>query len=223
MSTAETSICKAAAGWLERQGMTVYQEVRGAHRDQRADLVGELAGQTLVVEAKTRLSLELIDQAHGWIPYANQVAVAVPARKGRWDRLPHVVLRQLGIGCLAVSKADSKFPQVKVHTYPRWRRVKLDELAVVSCLHTGQRTECEAGSRGGGFWTPWKATMREVATFVRSNPGCSVSELMAHVDEHHYSTAANFRRGVVRALGEGWIEGVTGVRVGKAWRLWPAD
>lgn len=216
----EADVARPVAVLLADTGFEVYREVRSGYGEARADLVGRRGVATHVVECKTRLSLDLIDQAAAWLGMANLVSVAVPEREDRYARHPSIVLRQLGIGLIVVRHCGHEYASARQAEAPRWHRLDANRPPVRDALHEAQREMGEAGTNHGGYYTAFRWTMREVATFVAAHPGCSVREAVEGVS-HHYSTDASARQGIVFALGKGLIPGVRVEIKGKCFALFP--
>ncbi len=218
----EAQVARAAETWLRLEGFDIYREVSDGYAGARADLVGRRGRTVHVVETKTRLSLDLIDQAAAWIGRAEQVSVCVPDRAGTYDRLPIVVLRQLGVGLLEARSLEGAWANAVVGLPARWHRVRGPDRRgrdpVLSLLRDEQRTQGEAGTNLGGYATPFRRTMHAVAEHVRANPGCTIRDVVAAV-EHHYPTEKSARACVARAIVDKLCPGVV-------WdvehRCWPA-
>lgn len=214
----EADVARAAERWLASNGWVVYREVSDGYGSARADLVGLQFDATHVVECKTRLSLDLIEQAHGWLKRSEEVSVCVVARTNTYDRLPIVVMKQLGIGLLSVSPDHKpEWAGVRVEAVARWHRVRRDDDHIRARLFPEQRGMGEAGTNRGGYVTPFRLWMRDVAEFVAANPGASVSEVIAG-KQHMYSNDKAAKRALNRALFGGWCDGV---RIDDERRCWP--
>lgn len=215
-ATPEAEVAKAAEAWLLGHGHEVYREVRDGYGGARADLVGLSHGMTHVVECKTRLSLDLIEQAHGWLGRSELVSVCVPEPRHH-ARLSVVVLRQLGVGLLT-----ARHGYANVGLYPRWHRLRRNHAhrPVRALLHESQRVMGEAGTKSGGYYTAFRQTMTDAAEYVAAHPGCSVREVMADIS-HHYASERGARQGLVFALNRGLCSGVRSDRGAREWRLYP--
>lgn len=219
----EADVARAVERVMRRDGWAIYREVRAGYGDARADLVGERGGACWVCECKTRLSLDLIDQAHGWVGRAERVCVAVPQAK-RYRSRPTVVLRHFGIGLLSCRHLQSDYPDATFSLYPRWRRLANGASLgpVRDYLHPEQMVAGEAGTNRGGYHTAFRWTMKECAAFIASHPGATIKEVVEGV-EHHYSRDSGARQGIVFAINNGLLKGVRIDASRKPWRLYPEE
>lgn len=216
----ETEIAAPVVAWLQEQHWDVYQEVRaGGPGDPIADIVARQkstwghATLTWVVEVKASLSLALLAQAAHWTKCAHYVSIATPetTRNYRERDLLGWILGYHGIGEFTGS-IQSRRPVFHRVWTKDWERH----------LNDKQRTQCAAGSSGGGYWTPFQETCRNVRGYVAAHPGCSMHDMVESI-RHHYrrpSTAVTSLRT--------WIEAgkVAGVRVeyeGHEVRLYPQE
>lgn len=166
--------------WLREQQWDVFQEVQtpsGA-----ADIVAVQHKRVWVIEAKMRLSFEVLVQAERHIGHAHWVSVAVPtahtALAARFCRLLRVGLIQVS-GCGVFEKEDAPL-----------HRGRVDKL--LAKIEPEHRDHCAAGTPGGGGWSPFKRTCRDVLAYVREHPGCTLKEMVAGI-KHHYATPSRAR------------------------------
>lgn len=206
----EADVAVAAEKWLASHGYVVYREVRDGVAGPRADLVGLRGNATHVVECKTRLSMDLIEQAHGWLGASQMVSVAVPALK-RFERHPTVVLRTLGVGMLSCESLGSPYASASQSVAPRWHGLAKSKDSVRSILHEAQRVLGTAGTKRGGYYTEFRWTMEGVAEYVALHPGCTIRDVMENVD-HHYASDKGARHGLAEALKRGWCPKVKAER-----------
>ena len=100
MKIKESDLFPAVKEWLEERGYEVYSEVECGTR--RADVVGKCGNLITVVEMKTTLSLDLIEQAFRWKRLANYVYVAIPKPQKGVHWFAARMLRREGIGILFI-------------------------------------------------------------------------------------------------------------------------
>lgn len=209
MKMKETEIAAPVVQWLTDQGWDVYQEVC-AHGSV-ADIVGRLdteRGNTLIwiIETKTTMGLVVLDQAINWIQSANFVSIAVPKRKRSSSDRPRVIGRILsyyGIGMLEVdmervrSRRGPDLHRRRDRSFPKWDEILCSEQKIVSA----------AGSSLGGYWTPFKATCRDLLKHVKRHPGCALKEAISEL-KHHYVSDASAISSLKTLIQEGVVPGI---------------
>lgn len=193
----ETEIAKHVIGYLAGLHWEVFQEVTGAQG--RADIVARQGSIVWIVEVKTRFGLPVIEQAKRWVPHAHRVSVATPTWPGEFGS---EVCRLFGIGILGESQTYADGSGTKELLAPRlnrkpWRMPKLCE---------EHKTYAEAGTNGGGYFTPFRRTVRIVEEEVRKHPGIRMKDLIDRVD-HHYSSNSSARQHLARWILDGKIPG----------------
>jgi hypothetical protein len=207
----ETEIAEPVVQYLEQHHWEVYQEVSlgGA----TADIVAVQGPLLWVLECKLRFSLALLEQAEEWIGLSNLCSIVTPhrTRQVRGHRLGRRIMGILGIGHFEVGYS------VQESVRPALRRKRSGRLQEALCPE--HKTFCKAGSAGGGMWTPFKRTSRDIVRAVHRNPGLAFKEMMADL-KHHYSTDASARACILRWIRAGVIEGV---RLDEEMRLFPLD
>ena len=125
----------------------------------RADIVAICRPVLAVVELKNTLSLDLIAQAVRWKGFANQVFVATPYPKMGYNRFALKLLKQEGIGLLAVQ-----------HEYVRMRlSPRTDSRAITTwkSILNDDYKELPGGHSGGGYLTIYKKMIRNIKEYLR--------------------------------------------------------
>ncbi|WP_074955504.1 hypothetical protein [Alicyclobacillus macrosporangiidus] len=201
----ETELFEPVKHWLEERDFTVYSEVQF---DRRADVVGRLGNLLVVVELKTSLSLDLIQQCVDWRRYTHYVYAAVPRPKRHLNSYARDLLRREGIGLLTVEhhKADwlhqEDWWNVQIHVHAQLNRHAATHY-LLKHLYEEQRYGPPGGHRGGGYVTSYRITMERIRNVLRwernrrdSDGWLSVREICERVETHY----ANPRVSVARAL-----------------------
>lgn len=227
--TPETALAGTVVRYLRDLGWDVHQEV--SFGGPRADIVAVFGPQVWVVEAKMSLSLDLLGQALEWRGVAHRVSVAVPkyakgAHRARWTA--ERILRDYGIGLLRVTPPSE---------YDKWVEARVDaviEARLDRCprprdLASLRRSLCEdtrtyaaAGNAEGKFWSPFKATIRDIHRALGEHDGLTTRELVA-VITHHYSSDSSARSTLPKWLMDGKIPGVRGEQVDRVTRWYLAS
>lgn len=213
---AETAIAGAVVDFLRALGWRVYQEVQSSRGGARPDIVATWRDRLVwIVECKTALSWDLLAQAADWRGRAHRVSVAVPPRHGHRTYGPRTpglgpartveeeVLDALGLGGLEAGPTgvrEIRAPRLQVPSRRElqhwWRTLRPEHEAGFAA----------AGTCGGGYFTPFRGTVRAIVAELRERPGLTTKELVAAVD-HHYGADAAAAKNMVRWLGTTALEG----------------
>lgn len=178
----EVTIAGPVVAMLVEMGWDVFQEVSLGYSQRRADIVGAYENRIWVVEVKKSLSLSVMDQAWRWKRLATWVSIAVPFRHQRTNRFcDHVLRNFIGVGLIEVESDSARI----LIPAPINRWAKTDR--ILERLHPLQKSLVPAGSIAGGFYTPFRATCRDLAEIVKASPGISMKEAVAKLSEHHYT------------------------------------
>lgn len=210
----ETDLFQPVKQWLEDGGHTVYSEVsHSLYGGRRADIVAVHGSIYTVVELKTSLSLDLIEQAYSWKKDAHYVYVCTPMPKGSTNRFAEKLLRQYGIGLLqVVFNKDARFTYVHQEGYcvPRInRRVTGDLQKAVTEYH---KNNPPGGSQAGGYVTAYKITMMHVKEYLemqkwRRNPNgwVTINEILDNVTTHYSSPKQSLSKALM-SFEQEWCE-----------------
>jgi hypothetical protein len=201
--------------WLENNGYEVYSEVSPRGIGQRADIVGKHGKVILIVELKTTLSLELIDQAYFWKKYAHYVYVAIPKRTKKIPDIIKEYLYKEGIGILEISpiyfpvlvRQKAKFNRPPLLNKIDWEKELLPE----------HKTWLKGGSSGGGYVTPFKITVQNIKKYLyherfkwfsqrTGDSGWrSINDILEHC-ETHYANPKSTVSAILRNNNFDWCE-----------------
>jgi len=187
MKLREIDIAAPIVAYLKDLRWEVYQEVvlRGAV----ADIVAVQCGIVWIVETKVAGSLALLYQARRWLrsSYASMVSVGVPRSKYEFGE----VCRDLGVGILHAGPRDYGSPFCDEYVQPRY--VRLKTCPTLALLHEAQKTECAAGASGGGHYTPFKQTCKNLREFLAINGPATIEECIKNTS-HHWRTPSSARQ-----------------------------
>lgn len=213
----ETELAAKVVAYLEADGWTVYQEVLVGPGV--ADIIAlREAGRSIPlirhIECKTTLSVDLVAQATDALRthHAHFVEVAIPkrSRTTRGQSFLRRTLREHGVGMLEVYSYDggrtvweAEAPRLRrIDRYPDPGAVRRNWLKRLRAT----RDWCDrhvdlvpAGTNGGGHWTPYKGTMREIRDFLKQKGEATLAEIMDAVS-FHYSSAKSARSCIPHAL-----------------------
>ena len=207
----ETELASKVVKYLQDDKWEVYQEVKFSKYlgSSIADIVALRNNLIWIIECKTSLTLDVMEQANGWkVPLRS---VAVPYSKTRYKKNKkqkggyigyRVAKDYLKIGIIIVGEIVSEpvFPPILRQFYKngnRLRKLLVDE------QKNGEYSS--AGSKGGGYYTPYQKTIKYVKEYIKSNPGKTFKEIINYIDGgrfHHYSTPASMKQSLKIALCE---------------------
>jgi hypothetical protein len=170
--------------WLEERGYEVYAEVELPYG--RADVVATHGAVKCVVEMKTSLTMELIDQAYRWLHLAHYVYIAVPRRKKPIPLIVRNLLREKRIGILTVCP---RYYGVNHQMPARFNRPTLKGVKWFNWdnyLYEEQKTWVKGGTNNGGHVTPYKLTIKKIQEYLyRRRDWKSIREILEHCETHY--------------------------------------
>lgn len=194
----EVDLAAKVIEYLKADGWEVFQEVKYI---KVADIVARKDGFIWVIECKTSMSLKLISQALHWKQFANRISVAV-CKYPCDDAMQ--ILNGLNIGCfdtISPSRFRSKCPEpFCISDDSKVTRCNWDKILVEQ-----HKEWCDAGSAGGGYYTPFAQTKLNIMEYVEAHPGCLINDLIANV-AHHYERKSTFRSCLIDYARRGIIE-----------------
>ena len=172
-----------------------------------------------IIETKTTLGVDVMEQANDWLHHAHLVSVGTPWKRGNTG-FREMLLRRLGIGYLSVITQYEGEWQVKEEVRPVLNRRIIPGLREM--LRPEHQTWAKAGNNRSERYSPFKGTSRDVAEFVKHNPGAAMKDLLTNVRTHYHSTSTA-RSCLARWIEEGKIPGVRIERQGRLIRLFPVE
>jgi hypothetical protein len=223
----EIDIARPVVEYLKNLGWVVYQEVQIFSGGPRADIIAKQGNILWVVEAKTTLTFSVVEQAEKWLTHVHRASVAVPSTKRRsGSYMQEFLLRHFGIGLFTVNKGYRQgcdwSNYVSEGLSPRLNRKVHMTDRIINALSEEHKEWCPAGSNGGGYFTPFSRTRREILYFVKKNPGCTLKELIDGID-HHYASFNSAKGSIVEWIRAGIINDVRTERDGKLIRIYEVD
>lgn len=194
----EAELAAKVVAWFKGGPWEIYQEVPcygGV-----ADIVAVDLDRVWIIEVKKTLTFKLIDQARSRLSNAHWVSVAVPSKHR--SSTSYYMLRHFGIGLILAGYDVSESIEPKTnragHKGAKW---------LISTLEPEHKTTAKAGTKGGGYWTPFKRTCKHALGLVQKNGPMTMKELMNGID-HHYASHASARSTFLRHIGEGIVPGL---------------
>jgi hypothetical protein len=229
----ESELAAHVVAWLQDQRWTVHEEV---YCGSVADIVAVMDRRIWVIETKRTMGVAVMDQADQWRQSVHWVSVATPGVKVAstgHDRFVDSVLKDRGIGRLVVGRGRHKAPylagRVEIKLQPKMVRrphpewVSKMRSALVPENAAGAPGGAKAGAPGGGYWTTWKATCRDLLREVERRPGMTLKAILDEVGSFHYQHIASARGALSSQLREGVIPGIRIKQDGRALRLYPEN
>lgn len=210
---AETDLFNPVRDWLEEREYEVFSEVSPKHASGRADIIARRSPVITIVELKTTLSLELIDQAYSWKNHSHYIYVAVPRRKKNIPRIIYDYLQREKIGLLEV---DFYYNRIYERIKARFNRPLLNKIDWSKELLPEHKTFLPGGSAGGGYVTPYKLTINRVREYLKRRRQWSnkewdpegwvtISEILDYC-ETHYSAPKPSLSKALREFEISWCE-----------------
>lgn len=200
----EADLAPLVVQFLQQQGYEIYQEVRlGGVGASIVDVIGKRGNLLHGVELKRNLSLSVIRQAHRNREDVHFSSVAIAAR--RHPLYGHVirnenrnfaidVCRDYKLGVFEVFLEEDKITE----TVPAQRITGHEEYVgntIIPLLHNNQRLNsgyANAGTKGGGYHTPYKEMIKTVKSFIQAHPGCEIISIIAHLGEEHRQSRISY-------------------------------
>lgn len=190
----ETELAEPVIDWLLSQNWNVYQEVQFSRMGGVADICAERHGILWIIETKTAMTIEVLNQASAWAVHFR--SIAVPKAKNGSKRDYAVARDYYGVGVIEVSEHDV-YEKMKPPLYLRHHKTAQRLQAELTELH---KTFAKAGSKSGGHLTPYKMTMMEIRSVVQRNPGCTIEDLFRKLGSMHYANRSSFKGNVLKCL-----------------------
>lgn len=157
----------------------IYKEVQGPGG--RCDIVAKNGSILWAVECKINFGIAVLEQAYNWKYYnkANYVSIALPKDVSFMGK---EICSKFGIGVLVYSKYMDEVVEKKKPEFVR--KIKPFE------LHEEQKDWGSAGTKEGGYFTPFKKTTRSLVEAVKRKNGIEYNQLIKTLD-HHYGSLSS--------------------------------
>jgi len=209
----EVELGELVIDWLKTQkpGWEVFQEIRHSKYagSPIADIVCVKEKSVWVIELKKRLNLDVIRQAENWKVDFRSIAVMLPKTTSGKDnaRWWFTKIRyHMGIGTILIDPARYG-PRVIEHKEPKlYDQNPYHQEGFLEICNSGlTKGMAKAGGKDGGYWTPYKETMKSVRSYIEKHPGCGVGDIVGALGKMHYSSEHSAKTNLVKNLPE--IEG----------------
>lgn len=218
----EKDIAEYVIQWLKYQNWEVWQEVCFYRGSAIHDIVATRNGLMWIIEVKKSLSLSVLAQARRAVAHFVSVAVLKGDKRhyNKGANFAEFICKQQGIGVILVDGTvmqkyiKHKKEKDALSTYGYWERMIVDQhippdlkrsahsmvKKKIDDLGTVPKNFCKAGSENGGYWTPYKQTIKDVRSFLKDNPGSTGREIIDGIKEHHYASDKSAYSSLVSAL-----------------------
>ncbi len=188
----EAELAAIVVAWLEPQHWDVYQEVSNG-----GPVIVAVRGPVVwTIECKLALNLTVLAQAEAHHAHLRSVAVPTTKRAFEERRLCMRIARHyLQVGILEVV-GDERARDVRIVTpAPLLRHNHGEAQRLRAKLRPEHKTHAKAGAAGGGYWTPYKETMRDVRRLLAKagSRGLSLGEIMGQLGKHHWANERSMR------------------------------
>jgi hypothetical protein len=192
----ESELAALVITYLQDLKWKVYKEVK--LKKGRIDIVAVQDQIIWAIECKTTFGLAVLEQAYAWLGDANYVSVATPHYVS--DRFRRDLLRHYGIGALRVGHKDCTECIAPVLR----RRIGK---SIRSNLHPEQLTAGIPGTSNSDYYTPFRATCRNLYAYVLEHPLCTIGEAILAIT-HHYRSASTAKSSMRVWLHDGKVPGL---------------
>ena len=189
----ETDLAELVIAWLQDQHWEVYQEVKFSNGSNGnvADIVAVRNGLVWIIECKTSMTFTVLAQANMW--HSHFRSVAIPATINYYDKgrgMSYQIAKDyLHLGIIEV-RNDREVKEVFCAPVMRENH-EYTKKYYLPYLREEHKTFSKAGTKNGGYWTPYRQTIEEVKRFIYRNPGCTFKEIMNYIGRGHYSSTSS--------------------------------
>lgn len=205
MKQKEQQLALLVQAWLESQGWDCYPEAQFRSRGPRADIVAIKPPLLWVIETKTSMSLQLLEQAVRWQSAgALYVSVAVPRPKIDFDKklvwhskVVDGYCRSEGLGLILTDRFDDT---VREAIEPKLLRRNYERSKyLLAGLDNHMKQSIPGSQSTSGFSTPHQRTLKNVLQYVETQGQCTLDDILKNVSTH-FRVRAKARRYVINHL-----------------------
>lgn len=229
----EEQLAQVAIAHLREMGYETYEEVH-LGPGPRPDIVGLRGPIIAIVEVKRSMSLTLLNQMMYWCGQVHYVYGAIGA--GRVGTAVDRLCRHEGLGLWNIESnlwGQNVEPSITTATIrsvfdARLYRHKsalwtLDRIRDACNDHNRSGSAwANAGSKTGGYWTPFAQTRRELHRLVKKDPGKKMEEYLNEMD-HHYVSANSGKASLFDLIRRGILDEFELRREGRSLHVYPAS
>lgn len=167
------------------------------------DVVGIGKGYEIIVELKTSMSLQLLDQITDRVGMADYIFVAIPRRKRPISRSANSYLRGIGVGIILVDLINKHAEII------RWGKKYNPQRKLKRYVNKTTKNSI-GGVTSHQMNSPYKITIENIQTFLRrksSNDGwASVDEILEHTETHYSNPKPSVMATLQKEWNSNWIE-----------------
>lgn len=216
----EADLYEPIKDFFQDQGYNVYGEVSLPYGGGRVDVIARSGAAAIAIELKTKLSVDLIEQAIDRQNYFPYVYIAFYERKQQPLKWLQDFLQQRGIGILEVTTYGTVFVRKKARFQKPRSRYRLEWDSILKPEH---QTWLPGGSAGGGYVTEYKLTMKGVRDYLhtakriddahtRNGPALintqgwrTIREILDHCETHYMSPKNSLGKALLE-FERDWLE-----------------
>jgi len=177
---------------LKDQKLDVWQDVKlSKYICPIHDIIAVRDNITWCIECKLAFNLKVIEQVYNSRTIFKSIAVP------RMHNFGKRVCNKFGIGIITV---DGKYGSIHNYCGNLFRENYKESKNIRELLSAIPQEFSEAGSKGG-YWSPYKETMKNVRSYIMQHHGCKLKDIMDSL-KHHYASAASARTCVKKNLEE---------------------
>lgn len=183
----ESELAKIVTDKFEADGYEIYSEVIYKSGSKRADIVAVKDNEHIVIETKMAMNLTLLQQGFYWKDKVQKVYICFPSkRKINWFALQ--MCRDYGIG-VYIYKKNGLNLMLESSVCDNPDLPKLYE----------QQKDSIAGSKGGGFVTPFSMTRDRLIEHIKTNGEQLLLQSIKDID-HHYSSNSSAKTSISKMI-----------------------
>lgn len=192
MANESTDVAIPIAEHLRQHHWDIYPEAQFRTRGPRADIVAYKNPLLWVIETKSSMNLQVLEQAMRWRDSgALLVSIGIPKPKRKssqkfvWhSQMVDRICRQEGFGLIFVC---SKTHFVKEVISPRLYRFNYERSRyLITNLDHKMQSQTPGSSAAGGYSTPHQRTLQYALAYLREHSPCSISTLLDNIKTHFH-------------------------------------
>lgn len=229
----EAQLATVAVAHLQEMGYETYEEVHLGHGP-RPDIVGLRGSIIAIVEVKRAMSLTLLNQMMYWRGQVHYVYGAIGA--GRIGIAVDRLCRSEGLGLWQIENTfwnPDITPDIEKATITSALDARLYRHKTALWTLDHIRESCndhnrsgsawaKAGSKAGGYWTPFAQTRRELGRLVKKDPGRKMEEYLNDMN-HHYASSNSGKASLFDLIRRGILDEFELRREGRSLHVYPRD
>lgn len=170
----EAELAEKVTKMYEKDGYDIYSEVMYKPGSKRADIIATKDNEYIGIEVKKGMNLKLIEQAYYWKDKTHKTYIFLIS-KIKMNDFGIKLCRDMGIGIYIYR--NNTVQMILDSTY--CENPELPQLYE-------QQKDSQAGSKGGGYVTPFSLTKQCLIEYMRKKKDDTLRNAIKEI-KHHYS------------------------------------